>query len=122
MNANWYEQELTREFTTVISHSFPQVRELVDECYVKLIQSFWGRPRVHFLPYIAIYCPDSMITAVKAQISVLREVAEYVGLVEVVCLNATHLLRDPMSKLKQADPRLWLDLQLLATQSQKYLL
>ena len=69
MNANLYEQELTSGGTTVISHSFPQVRELVDECYVKLIQSFWGRPRVHFLPYIAIYCPDSMITAVKAQIS-----------------------------------------------------
>ncbi|MEH2026958.1 hypothetical protein [Nostoc sp.] len=43
-----------------------------------------------------IYCLDNLIAAIKAQISILREVAEYAGLVEVVCLNATHLLRDAM--------------------------
>ncbi|MHC5934704.1 hypothetical protein [Nostoc sp.] len=46
----------------------------------------------------------------------LREVAEYAGLIEVICLNATHLLRDPISKVKQTDPRLWLELQWLAIQ------
>ncbi|MEH2239684.1 hypothetical protein [Nostoc sp.] len=48
-----------------------------------------------------IYCPDNLIAAVKAQISILTEVAEYAGLVEVVCLNITYLLRDMMSKVRQ---------------------
>ena len=33
------------------------------------------------------------------------------GLVQVVFRNASRLLRDPMSKIKQSDPRMWLDLQ-----------
>lgn len=122
MNTSWYEQELVKEFKTVIAHSFPQVEELLKHCHVKLIESYWGRPRVHFLPYFTIYCPDNLIADVKAKISILREVAEYAGLVEVVCLNATHLLRDLMSKVKQTDPRLWLELQWLATQKQEHLL
>ncbi|MHC5755888.1 MAG: hypothetical protein ACYTXF_35670 [Nostoc sp.] len=51
------------------------------------------------------------IAAVKRQISILREAGEYARLLEVVCLNVTHLLRDAMSKVKQTDPRLWLELQ-----------
>jgi hypothetical protein len=43
----------------------------------------------------------------------LREIAENMGLVEVVCINATRLLRAPMSNLKDADPRFWLELHLL---------
>lgn len=116
MNSNWYEKELIEEFTTIINHSFPQVGELVKCCHVKLIQSFWGRQSLHFLPYIAIYCPNSMMTAVKGQIAVFREVAKYVGVVEVVCLNATYLLHDPMSKIKQDNPRLWLELYWIVTQ------
>ncbi|MEH1780681.1 hypothetical protein [Nostoc sp.] len=58
-----------------------------------------------------VYYPDNLIAAVKRQISILREVGEYARFVEVVCLNATHLLRDAMSKGKQTDPRLWLELQ-----------
>jgi hypothetical protein len=115
-NTSWYEQEIVKEFTTIINHSFPQVGELLNHCHVKLIQSFWGQHSVHFLPYIAIYCPKNMIAAVKAQISVFREVAFFVGLTEVVCLNATCLLHDPQSKLKQENPHLWLELQWIVTQ------
>ncbi|NMG06818.1 hypothetical protein [Brasilonema sp. UFV-L1] len=116
-NTSWYEQELVKEFTTIINHSFPEVGKLLDNCHVKLIQSFWGQQSVHFLPYIAIYCPKNMIAAVKAQISVFREVAFFVGLTEVVCLNATSLLHDPKSKLKQNNPYLWLELQWIVTKS-----
>lgn len=116
INISWYEQELVKEFTTIVNHSFPKEGKLLDRCYIKLIQSFWGQKNVHFFPYIAIYCPKNMIAAVKAQISVFREVAKFVGLTEVVCLNATCLLHDPQSKLKQENPYLWLELQWIVTQ------
>ncbi|CCH68192.1 hypothetical protein RINTHH_20370 [Richelia intracellularis HH01] len=54
------------------------------------------------------------MTYLQIDQNLLREIAESMGLVQVVLLNATRLLRDPMSKLKQADPRLWLELHLLA--------
>ncbi len=70
MNTNWYEKELIEQFTTILNHSFPEVEELLNHCYVKLIHSFCGQESSHFLPYIAIYSPNNMIAAVKAQMSV----------------------------------------------------
>ncbi|MEH2159985.1 MAG: hypothetical protein V7K38_02820 [Nostoc sp.] len=52
----------------------------------------------------------------KPRYLLLTEVVEYAGLVEIVCLNTTHLLRDMMSKVRQTDHRLWLELQWVVTQ------
>ena len=38
------------------------------------------------------------------------------GLVEVVFLNANHLVKDPYSKIKQQDFRFWLELCWLANE------
>lgn len=114
------EQEMIEEYIRVINRAFPKVGELLSHCYVTVIQSFWGRPRVNPLPYIAIYCPESKITFVKEQIDVLREVAKHVGLNEAVCLNATNLLRDPKSKFKDEYPRLWLELHWMLTQEKQH--
>jgi hypothetical protein len=80
---------------------------------VKVITCFWGRP-ARRLQYIGIYCSGEMLPYVQTQKEILREVAENMGLVQVVCMNAKRLLRDPMSKLKDNDPRLWLELQMVA--------
>lgn len=102
-----------QEFTRVVNHYYPKVGELLDGCYVKVISSYWGRPPRR-LQYIGIYCSNEIMPYMQAQKDVLREVADNMGLVQVVFLNATRLLRDPMSKLKQAHPRLWLDLHWIA--------
>jgi hypothetical protein len=52
---------------------------------------------------------------VQVHKEVLRELADNMGLVQVVFLNASRLLRGQMSKIKQSDPRLWLDLHWVAT-------
>jgi hypothetical protein len=104
---------LAREFTRIVRQYYPQVGELLNYCHVKVIHGQWGRPAKH-LQYIGIYCSEEMMTYLQAHQHLLREIAENMGLVQVVLLNATRLLRDPMSKLKQADPRLWLELHLLA--------
>ncbi|MBD2773898.1 hypothetical protein [Iningainema tapete] len=108
------EDILAKEFLRVVNHYYPKVGKLLDGCYVKVITSYWGRPRKR-LQYVGIYCSKEIMPYVQAQKYVLREVAENMGLVQVVFLNATRLLRDPMSKLKSADPRMWLDLHLLTT-------
>ncbi|GAA6615934.1 hypothetical protein [Scytonema sp. NUACC26] len=117
-NSSWYEQELLEEFTTIINQSFPEVGTLLKSCSVQLVQSFWGQSPVHFLPCITIYCPNNVFLSVKAQISVFRQVVKYIGLAEVVCLNATRLLQDPKSTLKHERPQLWLELCWITAESE----
>ncbi|QLE58197.1 hypothetical protein [Nostoc sp. TCL26-01] len=108
------EDVLAKEFTRVVTDYYPKVGELLDGCHVKVITCFWGRP-ARRLQYIGIYCPGEILPYVQAQKEILREVADNMGLVQVVCMNAKRLLRDPKSKLKDNDPRLWLELQIVST-------
>ncbi|KYC41835.1 hypothetical protein WA1_17585 [Scytonema hofmannii PCC 7110] len=116
-NSGWYEQELIEEFTTIVNQSFPEVGRLLKYCSVQLVQSFREQSHVHFVPYIVIYCPNHVFLSVRAQISVFRQVVKYIGLAEVICLNASRLLQDPKSRLKQDNPQLWLELQWIIAES-----
>ncbi|WGV23933.1 hypothetical protein [Halotia branconii] len=107
------EDILAKEFIRVVNHYYPKVGELLDGCYLKVITCFWGRP-ARRLQYIGIYCSEEMLPFVQAQKEILRELADNMGLVQVVCMNARRLLHDPMSKLKHNNPRLWLELQWVA--------
>ncbi len=124
------ESDLVQQFTIIVNHSFPQLGEYLRHCYIKVIQSSLRKHCVSLrrgeahrsLPYIGIYCPDSMIAVLKEQKHQLKDVAQHLGLAEVVCINASRLLRDPQSKLKDAHPRLWLELHWMLTQEQEHLL
>jgi hypothetical protein len=106
------EDILAKEFIRVVNHYYPKVGELLHGCYVKVISTYWGRPPKR-LQYIGIYCCEEMMHYLQPHKEVLRELAENMGLSQVVFLNATRLLRDPLSTLKDSHPRLWLDLQLV---------
>ncbi len=108
------EDILAKEFVRVVKNYYPKLGELLDGCHVKVITNYWGRPPKR-LQYIGIYCSEQMMPHVQVHKEVLRELADNMGLVQVVFLNASRLLRDPMSKIKQSDPRLWLDLHWVAT-------
>lgn len=109
------EDLIIKEFISVVNLFYPKVGEFLNDCYVTIITTYWGRPPKK-LQYLGIYCSNKIIASVKAQKDALREVAQDMGLVEVVCLNATPLLRDPMSNLKQDNPRFWLELYWIAVQ------
>jgi hypothetical protein len=109
------EEVLAREFINIVNHSFPKAGEVIRHCYVKVITAPLKQPG-KTVRYVGIYCSTDRLKAVKQQKSQLREVAIYMGLMEVVCLNATRLVRDPASHLKQSDPRFWLELQWVATE------
>ncbi|MDZ7957471.1 MAG: hypothetical protein RMY34_06140 [Aulosira sp. DedQUE10] len=111
------EEDLAYQFTAIVEQAHPRVWELLRHCYIRTINPYLTRSRIPHPPYIGIYCPDKIITAVASQKNLLREVAIFVGLVDVVCFNATHLLQDPLSSLKENHPHLWLDLLWISTQS-----
>ncbi|KGF73782.1 hypothetical protein DO97_10235 [Neosynechococcus sphagnicola sy1] len=106
------ETHLIQEFTTLIERTYPQVGSLLRHCHIKLITAHWGQPPRR-LDYIAIYCLDTLFQAASAQKEAFRNISRYMGLAEPVCMNATRLLRDPKSKLKQDAPRFWLELHRL---------
>ncbi len=115
VDTSWYEEEMLIEFTRV-AKTYPKVEEMLNHCHVKIVQSFWGRDQVHFLPYLSIYYPQRLAPTVRAQKEVIKKLAQHVGLVEVACLNANRLIRDPKSKLKEAYPYLWQEINWIATQ------
>lgn len=112
------EEDLAEQFNVIIEHAHPHIWTLLRHCYVKVINPnpYLTRGCGSGGRYICIYCPDKLLTTVLSQKNLLREVAEYVGLVEVVCLNANNLMRDRLSNLKQTYPHLWLDLLWIVTQ------
>ena len=110
------EEYLVKEFTTVIERFYPEAGELLRHCSVKVIRYSYGKPS-KLLEYIGIYCPQHLFAAVEKNKDTYREVAQQMGLAEVVCRNATRLVRDPLSKLKREDPRLWLELHWLVSQA-----
>jgi hypothetical protein len=112
------EKYLAPEFIRAVDLLNPQVGELLSHCYLKVVDSYSEQFRKRFY-HIAIYCPEAIVARLLERKYVLKEIAENMGLVEVVCLNATRLLHDPMSRLKQEDPRLWLELHWIATQPQQ---
>ncbi|AKG23830.1 hypothetical protein [Calothrix sp. 336/3] len=108
------EDVLAKEYLRIVGRYYPKIGELLDGCYVKVITSYWGRPPKR-LRYIGIYCSTEMMPHVQAHKQILRDVAENMGLVQVVFRNASRLLRDPKSTIKDSDPRMWLDLQWVVT-------
>ena len=104
------EEAFAKEYIRVINEYYPKVGEMLDGCYVKVVTTYCGRPPKR-LRHLGIYCPEEIISYVQTHKQKLTDVAENMGLIQVVFRNASRLLRDPMSKIKQSDPRMWLDLQ-----------
>lgn len=114
------DQLLAREYVSVAQRFYPKAGKVLSYCYVRIISSHL-RNSAKRLRYVGIYCASDRLTEVDAQKDVLREIATNMGLVDVVCMNATRLIRDPMSKLKRDDPRFWLELHWVATEmTEKY--
>ena len=113
------EEDLAQQFTLIIEQAHPRAWKLLQYCYIKVLNYKSKEAYIPHAKYIRIYCPDRLIAAVVAEKNLLIEVAEYLGLVEVVCVNATNLLHDPKSQIKKVYPKLWLDLMWIVTQKQE---
>ena len=103
------EEVITQEFIRVVNRVYPKTGELLNLCYVK-IKDFHDKKLDKRFYYLAIYCPDRVVATLQLREGQLKDIAENMGLIDVICVRATHLLNDPNSKIKEENPRLWLEL------------
>ena len=112
------EEVLVQKFTTVAEGRCPKLGELLQYCHVELVNSYWGKPP-KLSQHFAVYSPNLLFASVKVYKDILRGVAKDLGILEVVCMNATRIIRDPASTLKQKDPILWMELQWVAARTER---
>ncbi len=102
------EENLAEQFVQIANRINPSVGELLEQCHVRVLTG--GKPPREWC-YVGIYCPNRLHPLVMARKKLLRDIARHLDLVEVVCLNATNLVHDPQSTLREKEPSLWLELQ-----------
>lgn len=109
------DEKITQEFIRVVNRVYPRTGEILNYCHVR-IQDFHERKLGKRFYYLAIYCPDRIVSLLQSREDNLKEIAENMGLIDVICVKAAHLLKDPSSKIKEENPRLWLELHWIVSQ------
>lgn len=104
---------LVHEFVHLVRKYYPETEVFLNQCHVKILECYLERSGRQFY-YLGIYYPQEVHSQLSAHQDAFKDIAENMGLIEVVCINATRLVRDPLSKLKQENPRFWLELQWIA--------
>ncbi len=109
-------EQLTQEYINILNNYYPLASRLIRHCSIRIIKFTVDRNNKCFY-YLGIYYPDRIGDRLLEQQDVFKEVAENMGLAEVVFLNANHLVKDPLSRIKQQDFRFWLELCWIANES-----
>lgn len=105
---------LTQEYTNLVKIYHPQTRHLLERCHIKIIDGYITRLRKSFY-YVGIYYPENLVNYFIKYQEAFKEIADNMGLVDVVFINANRLIKDPILKIKHEDPRLWLEIYWVAT-------
>jgi L-rhamnose mutarotase len=103
------QEKLAQEYISIINDYYPETEKLLKKCYVRVIDFYLTRTKKNYY-YIGVYYPESIAEQLLAKKPIFQEIAENMGLIEVVFLNANRLISDPLSKIKQEHPRFWLEL------------
>jgi hypothetical protein len=112
------EEVLVQKFITAVEENCPQLAELLHYCHVELVNSYWGSPP-KLIQHFVVYYPNLLSASLNAYKDILKEFASSLGISNAICMNATRIIRDPASTLKQRDPVLWLELQWVAVPTKK---
>ncbi|MEA5574528.1 hypothetical protein [Calothrix sp. UHCC 0171] len=106
---------LLQKFTTVLKQRCPQLSSLLQYCHIELVNHHWGQPPKVSLHFV-VYSPNNLFTEVSTYKPIFREVANNLGIPEAICMNATRIISDRASTLKERNLVLWLELQWIVTQ------
>lgn len=112
------EEVLVQKFITIAQGRCPKLGELLQYCHVELVNSYWGYPP-KLIRHFVVYLPNVLFTVVDAYKNILRGIATDLGISDAVCMNATRIIRDPASRLKEKNPMLWLELHWVAIPTKK---
>jgi hypothetical protein len=107
------EDVLVQKFIALATKRCPKLGELLQYCHVELVHFYWGCPPKLF-QHFAVYSPNVLFVLINTYRDILRSVATDLGISDTLCMNATRIIRDPVSRLKEKNPILWLELQWVA--------
>jgi hypothetical protein len=103
------QEQFTKEYIRIINNYYPTAGRLLRRCLLKILKlNVYHANKYSY--YLAIYYPERLGARLLEQQDLFREAAENMGLLEVVFKNANHLVKDPLSSIKQQDFRFWLEL------------
>ena len=109
-------EQLAQEYISIVKNYYPVAQKNLGCCLVKTL-NLNAQNIYKNLYYLGIYYPEQIGDRLLEQQDILKESAENIGLVEVVFVNANHLVKDPLSKIKQQDFRFWLELCWIADEA-----
>lgn len=109
------QEYLATEYVKLVDQYYPQAGQVLHYCYVRVLE-YYVRRLQKYSYYLGIYYPKEKFFELQNQQDILKEVAEDMGLTEVVYVNTDRIVRDPMSQIKQDNPRFWLELYWISTQ------
>jgi len=120
------EEILVQKFTTVVKGRCPNLGQLLQYCHVELASSYSnsyssfyrGEPQ-KLLQYFVVYYPNLLLACINSYKDILKDVAKDMGISDVICMNATRIIRDPAANLKQKNPILWLELMWVSVPTKK---
>ncbi len=108
--------KLAQEYIDIVSRYYPTLKQLLDSCYVKVVDCYLERLGKRCY-YLVVYCPSKQVKKVYQYYQELKDVAENMGLIQVVILDVVRIIRDPLSTLKETNPHLWLEIYWVATKN-----
>jgi hypothetical protein len=112
------EEVLVQKFITIAQERCAKLGDLLQYCHVELVNSYWGCP-AKLIQHFVVYSPNVLFTLVDTYKDTLRATAKDIGISDVICMNATRIIRDPASRLKERNPVLWLELHWVAVPTKK---
>ncbi len=112
------EEVLVQKFISVAKERCPKLGELLQYCHVELVNSYWGCPS-KLIQHFAVYSPNLLFACINDYKDLLRGTARDLGISDAVCMNATRIIRDPASTLKERNPILWLELHYVSVPTRK---
>ncbi len=107
-------EQIAQEYLNVVTKSYPEAGKLLSHCLIKTLKLHGINNRYSY--YLGIFYPEAIGNYLLEYHPAIKEVAEYMGLVEVTFFNANDLIRRPDSRIKEQDFRFWLELSWIINQ------
>ena len=110
-------EQLIQNYRRLIDDSYPYINSLLNNCYLKIIDGCLSSVSPPYY-YLGIYYAGREGKEIILYKNELKKIAKTFGMVDVVFINAQIIVRDPLSILKQENPRLWLELYWISISNQ----
>ncbi|MDJ0658353.1 MAG: hypothetical protein QNJ42_02570 [Crocosphaera sp.] len=113
-------EKLVQEYRNLVNSCHPYINSLLNNCYIKIIDGCLNPVSPPYY-YLGIYYAGRQGKEITLYLNELRKIAKTFGMVDVVFINAKRIIRDPLSRLKKENPRLWLELYWICSKVTTYL-